>query len=272
MRLPKKFTIASSLDDMKMEFERLKQDREIDNSIKFQRKVMVTTVSGLEIANTLCGKWFNMSARLDGWSDSVNESIDEYDDVFEELHEKYKGKAKMAPEMKLLLMLGASGLMFHMTNNIAKSGEMPGLDQVLKENPELAKQFAAATAKTMAANQQQNNSNPLMSGIGGILSSFMGGGGGGGPLGNIMSSMMGGFGNAMSSAPEPPMPSSQTMRGPTNVDDILRDLDNDRIEVMSTLTGSEITEFADDASINALLMNSRGKKRGGASTKRTLDI
>ena len=210
-----------------------------------------------------------------GCTDSVNENIDEYDDVFEELHDKYKGKAKMAPELKLLLMLGASGLMFHMTNNIAKSGAMPGLDQVLKENPELAKQFAAATAKTMHANvQQQNAGNPLMSGLGGILSSFMGGGGGGGGggLGNIMSSMMGGFGNAMASSPEPPMPSSQTMRGPTNVDDILRDLDNDRIEVMSTLTGSEITDFADDASINALLMNNRGKKRGGASAKRTLDI
>lgn len=267
MKLPKKFTMSSSLEEMRTEFERIRHDRDIDNSVQFQRKAMVTIVSGIELMNT----WFNGPAKLSGWSDCINENIDEYDDVFEELHEKYKGKAKMAPEFKLLLMVGGSGLMYHMTNNIAKSGQTPGLDQVLKENPELAKQFAAATAKTYANQQQQ--SNPLMSGFGGMLSSFMGGGG----LGNIMSSMMGGMmggggSSAQAHVPVAPQyaPASTTMKGPSNVDDILRDLDNDRIEVMSTLTGSELTEFADDASINNLLMNRRGKRGGG--NKRTLDI
>ena len=268
MKLPRKFTLSSSLDDMKLEFDRLKRDREIDNSVQFQRKTMVTVVSGIELLNT----WFNTPARLDGWSDSINEKIEEFDSVFEELHDKYKGKAKMAPEIKLLLMVGASGLMHHMLNNVAKASAVPGLDQILKQNPELAKQFAAATANTMA--QQQARSNP-MSGFGNILSSVLGGGGGGG-LGGLFASMMGGGGGTsdMSDfhAPPPQQPVAQAtnmsqMRGPSNVEDILRDIDNDRIEVMSTVTGSELTEFADDASINNLLMNKRGR-RG----KRTLEI
>lgn len=273
MKLPKKFTLASSLEDMKMEFERIKNDREIDNSVKFQRKTMITVVSGVELLNS----FFGGPARLEGWSDSINDNIDEYDDVFEELHEKYKGKAKMAPEVKLLLMVGASGLMYHMTNNIAKNSAIPGLDQVLKENPELARQVAAATAKTMASNpHQQHQGASMMSGLGGILSSFMGGGGGG--IGNLMSSMMGigGGGGVASSSPtnmnmnmhHQSEHHTTNMKGPSNVEDILRDLDNDRIEVMSTLTGSDLTEFADDASINNLLMNQRGKSRG----KRTLEI
>jgi len=256
MKLPRKFTLSSSLEDMKMEYDRLRRDREIDNSVQFQRKTMITVVSGIELLNT----WFNTPAKLDGWSDNINDTIEQYDDIFEELHDKYKGKAKMAPEIKLLLMVGASGLMYHMSNN-------------------LAKQFAAPQQAHVGGGGY-GRSNPMMSGIGSMLSSMLGGGGGGaGGLAGMFSSMMGGGnqGGGMNMndfpATPPPVPPGMaqqmntTMRGPSNVEDILRDIDNDRIEVMSTLTGSELTDFADDASINNLLMNKRGK-RG----KKTLEI
>ena len=266
MRLPRKFTMSSSLEEMKQEYDRLKRDREIDNSVKFQRKTMITVVSGIELLNN----YFDpVGAKLDGWSENINENIDDYDDVFEELHEKYKGKAKMAPEIRLLLMMGGSAFMFHMTNSMFKT-QMPGLEQVLKQNPELAKQFAAATANTM----QQNTSNPMMSGLGGMFSSMFGGGGGGG-AGGLFGGLFGG-GNKQS--PTQAMDdfdmsaSSQRtrpkMKGPSDMEDILREMEmndvNDRMEMMSTVTESEI---ADDSSINNLLMN---KKKGGR--KINLDI
>ena len=40
--------------------------------------------------------------------------------ITKELHEKYGAKAKIAPELKLLFMLGASAAMIHMTNSIFK--------------------------------------------------------------------------------------------------------------------------------------------------------
>ena len=49
---------------------------------------------------------------LDGWGESVSENLDDYDEVFGELHEKYGGKTKMAPEIKLLFMMGGSAAMF----------------------------------------------------------------------------------------------------------------------------------------------------------------
>lgn len=257
VRLPKKFSLASNLDEMKTELERLKKDRELDTSVKFQRKVLMTTVAGIELAN----EYFDpIGAKLNGWSENINESIDDYDDIFEELHEKYKGKAKMAPELRLLFTLGGSAFMFHMTNSMFKSSGVPGLDQVLKENPELAKQFATATAKTM----QNNTSNPLQSGLGGMFSSLFGGG-----LGNLF----GGGGASQSMNVESTQPSKQKsgMKGPKNAEDILRELDEEneqslneqRVETFSTVTESEMTELVDDASISQLLMSKKKKNRRG---------
>lgn len=272
-KLPRKFTMASNLDEMKQEYERIKRDHEIDSSVHFQRKTMITVVSGIELLNNFFDP---LGAKLDGWSESVNENIEEYDDIFEDLHEKYKGKAKMAPELKLLLTLGGSAFMFHMTNSMFKT-QVPGLDQVLKQNPELAKQFAAATANTM----RQNTSNPLMSGLGGMFSSMFGGGGGGmsglsglsglfGGGGGKADNPVGGFGGGG----ETMMPQGRPqMRGPSNVDDILKEMEvhdaTDRVEMLSTVSESDITDFADDASINNLLMNKKPRKGG---RKLTLDL
>lgn len=272
-KLPRKFTMASALDEMRQEYERIKRDREIDQSVKFQRKTMITVISGIELLNN----YFDpVGAKLDGWSESINENVEDYDDIFEELHDKYKGKAKMAPELRLLMMLGGSAFMFHMTNSMFKT-QMPGLDQVLKQNPELAKQFAAATANTM----QQNTSSPMMGGLGGMFSSMFGGGGGGGG-GGLLSGLFGGGGGSANSGggfkhPPAPPPAMERpkMKGPSGMDDILREMEvgagdndmDDRIEMMSTVTDSEI---ADDSSINNLLMNKKGSSRRGR--KITLDI
>ena len=85
-----------------------------------------------------------------------HEGIHDYDDIFEELHEKYKSKAKMAPELRLLLSLGGSAFMFHLTNTMFKSS-LPGMEDVMRQNPDLMKQFAAATANTMSNNVKEDD-------------------------------------------------------------------------------------------------------------------
>lgn len=246
IKLPRKYTLASSLEEMVSEYERLKKDREVDASIKFQRRLVMAFASGVEFLND---RFDPFDVKLSGWSEKVHEDIDDYDDIFEELHEKYKGKAKVAPELKLLFMMGSSAFMFHLTNSMFKTS-IPGLDQVLKQNPELMKQFAAATANTMAQQQKQSN----------------------GPFAGLASMFGGMFGGGSSSAPpeeeRDPGPTNvkftnTKMRGPTNVDDILDELkdDNDRIEMMSTVTGSEIFDIQDDESINGLLMSAKKTKK-----------
>jgi len=195
----RKFNMSSNLEDIKFEYERMKKQRDVDRSIKFQRKILMAITSGIEFVNN---KFDPLSIKLDGWSESIYENLHEYDDVFEELHEKYKSKMKVAPEIKLLMMVGGSAFMFHLTNTLFKS-KMPGLDQILQQNPELAQNVKQAAMNTMRQNEANSgNPDPLF-----------------GMMMNSAQNMMG---------PKPPanptqMGNSQRgqLRGPTGVDDIL---------------------------------------------------
>ena len=159
IQLTKKYTMDSPLAEMKGEYETIKSDAEKKSSVKFQRQMMLAAVSGLEFLN---GRFDPFDLKLDGWSEAVQENIEEYDDVFGELHEKYGGKAKMAPELKLLFMLGGSAAMLHMTNTMFKSA-MPGMDDIMRQNPELMQQFQNAAMNTIG--QQNPGFGQFMGGV-----------------------------------------------------------------------------------------------------------
>lgn len=141
----KKYNMSSDLEEMRGEYIKIKKARELENSIKFQRKCLVAFATGTELLNS---KLDFLDFKLDGWSEQVNENINEYDEVFEELHEKYKEKAKMAPEIKLMFMMGGSAFMYHITNSMFKNS-VPGMEDIMKQNPELMKQFANAAINQM---------------------------------------------------------------------------------------------------------------------------
>jgi hypothetical protein len=161
VELSKKYTLESNLNEMKAEYETIVADLEKQNSVQFQSKMLMAFVTGIEYLNK---KFDPFDVDLDGWGEGVNENINEYDDVFAELHEKYKSKAKMAPELKLLFMLGGSAVMTHMTNTVFKSS-MPGMEDIMRQNPELAHQLTQAAAKSMAEKSP---------GFGGFMGDLMG--------------------------------------------------------------------------------------------------
>jgi hypothetical protein len=88
IRFPRTFTMASDLQEMEAEYNRIKKDLETEQAVRFQRKMLMTCVSGIEMLNN---RFDPFDVQLDGWSESVNENIGDYDDVFEELYEKYRG-------------------------------------------------------------------------------------------------------------------------------------------------------------------------------------
>ncbi len=153
--LSKRYNMDSNLDEMIGEYETILAEKERSNSVKFQGKMMMACITGLEFLNN---KFDPFDIKLDGWGEQINENIDEYDDIFAELHEKYKSKAKMSPELKLLFQLGGSALMVHMSNTLFKSS-MPGMDDIMRQNPELMKQFTQAAVSSMG------QSNPGFSGF-----------------------------------------------------------------------------------------------------------
>jgi len=159
-QLSKKYSMDSSLMEMQGEYETIVEEKKTANSIKFQGQMLVTAITGIEWLNN---KFDPFDFKLDGWGESVQENMSDYDEIFAELHEKYKSKGKMAPELRLLFALGGSALMIHMTNSMFKSS-MPGMDDILKQNPDLMNQFSQAAAQTMG---QQNP------GFGGFMSGLM---------------------------------------------------------------------------------------------------
>jgi hypothetical protein len=160
VKLTKKYDMESSLMEMQGEYEMVVSEKERSNSCKFQGRMLMAAVTGLEFLNN---KFDPFDVKLDGWAEQINENVNDYDDIFAELHEKYKSKAKMAPELKLLFQLGGSAIMVHMTNTMFKSA-LPGMDDIMRQNPDLMKQFTQAAVNTMG------ESNP---GFGGFMNSVI---------------------------------------------------------------------------------------------------
>jgi hypothetical protein len=162
VRTSTNYNMNSNLDEMRNEYIKLKKQRDTTNSVKFQRKVMMAAVSGAEFLNS---KFDPFDIKLDGWSESVNENIEDFDEVFEQLYEKYGGGGEIAPELKLLMMLGGSAFMFHLSNTMFKSS-VPNMNDIMKQNPDLMKQFAKAAVGSMAGQpsmpQQQSMPNMMM--------------------------------------------------------------------------------------------------------------
>ena len=145
VKIPKVFSMSSDYDEMKYEYDRLLHQRKMDNSVKMQRRMLISFITGAEWLN---GRFDPFDLKLDGWSESVHEGINEYDDVFEELYEKYQGSGDMSPELRLMFMVGGSAFMYHLQNSMFKSS-LPDAGDVLRQNPDLAKQFQEATLNSM---------------------------------------------------------------------------------------------------------------------------
>lgn len=205
IRTTMNYNMNSNLDEMRNEYLKLKKQREIDNSVKFQRKILMAGVTGLEFLNN---KFDPFSVNLDGWSESVNEGIYDYDEIFEELYAKYGGgDSEVAPELRLLFALGSSAFMFHLQNTMFKSS-LPGMDDILKQNPDLMKQFAQAAV---------------------------------GSMGQSMGPSMGQSMDQSVNQNAPPSPQRSEMDGPDGIDDLIKKMnlepnnipDLDNISLMS---------------------------------------
>ena len=221
----KRYSMASSYEDMQFEHDRLKKQRDVEKSIKFSRKILMAVVSGVEFLN---GRFDPFDVKLEGWSENIMENVSDYDEVFEELHEKYSDSVKMAPELKLIAMVAGSGFMFHLTNSLFKSAS-PKLSDILKQNPDIMKNISEAAAKNMGNTINQEFGQDDV-------------------IGNMMKS---GINMKMNQQQRPQGPSPFTqnmgqrqqpkMSGPVGIDELLNELN----------TGKQSNNNNDDASVSS---------------------
>lgn len=141
--LTKKYSMSSKLSDLKFELALHKNNAEVDVSVKFQQKLLMAAVTGLEFANK---RFDPIGAKLDGWSESVMENLDDYESIFIKLHEKYKNRADLPPELQLAVTLIGSAFMFHVTKSLFSSAMPGGLNDL--QNSEIMKNISAAMAQS----------------------------------------------------------------------------------------------------------------------------
>jgi hypothetical protein len=240
-------TMSNSLADIKAEHDRLTDSRNLEASIRFQRNALMTFVTGVEMVNDKFGHRLPMKPRLKGWSESVHTNVEDFDEIFEELYDMYKDSAKMHPLLRLVGTLGVSATMYHLTNTMAEKSGVPGMSDLLNENPELQRQFAAAMAAKM----------------GGGLGNFMSAAGGFGSFGGPGAGGAGGSGGSGPSgippspprasdtrvpfnvaaaavdAQAPPARARREMRGPSGVDDILKAFEMERQQAAAPPVASQ---------------------------------
>ena len=153
--LNKKYTMGNTLQELQYEFDRISHEFQVTNSVKFAQKMLMMCVTGVEYLNN---KFDPFDVMLDGWSENVHENITDYDEVFGELYEKYHSTATMAPEIKLMLMLGGSGFMFHLTNTMFKNNmNVPSMMQNLQSK-------VNRRPPTMSSSTMNNSRRPQMNG------------------------------------------------------------------------------------------------------------
>lgn len=164
----KRFTMDNTLEEMNQEYLRLVDSRNLEASLRFQRQALMSVVTGLEWAN---GRFDPLDIKLDGWSEAVHENVEDFDEIFEELYDKYKERGKMPPEARLVMALAGSGFMCHVSNTFLKSRmSSVSAEDILKSNPDLARQFASAAAQ-QAGPGFGNFMNMAMGGAGGNAAS-----------------------------------------------------------------------------------------------------
>jgi len=139
-----RLTIYSDVEEIRTEYKRMTYSIEVDRSIKFQRRMLIACVTGLEFLND---KFDPFDLELNGWSQNCMENVEDYDGVFEELYNKYKTKISIAPEVKLIMMVGGSAMMFHLTNSMFKAA-VPNVTQVMKQNPDLMRNMVDAVNRS----------------------------------------------------------------------------------------------------------------------------
>ena len=166
--------------------------------------------------------------------------------------------------------------MFHLTSKMFKESSIPGVEEVLKANPELMKQFQNAAAKQFIYNNISTPKQPTIeqpkqnSGVNGLFGNSSG-------LFGMVNNLFSGLNNNISK-PEVKTPPSPP-RAERDINNIINNVhnkisinqpdDDAKIETLS-ISDEEITSIIEDATdIKILKSSTRGRKN---NSNRTLNI
>jgi len=194
--LRKRFTLDSSLEEMEMELEFIRKEKDMDRTVQQFSEWFVTGMGGLEWSSKNVGMMKAFGLQLDGLSEAAQMKVGDMEEDFEELYDLYGDKLRMHPLVRIPIRTCMMVYMVHLTNQMVQKSPIPNIDQILKTNPDIARQLATAAMQSQGAPQRQQPN--------------MANSGGGNPLdglANFMSSMV----------PPPPQQRPQTIKSPIKI-------------------------------------------------------
>jgi hypothetical protein len=237
----KRFTIDSPLDEMKMELEFIKREKSMDATIKQFSEWFVTGMSAMEWGSKNVGFLRAFGLQLDGLSESAQMNVVDLEDDFEELYDLYGENMKMHPMVRIPLRTCMMVYMVHLTNQMTRKAPIPNIDDIMRQNPDIARQLASAamqqqtqqmrgSAQPAQPTSQASPNNPLSG-----LMSFMQGAIPPAPPPNMIPKapveskpiQIGIKKSAMKAPAPPPAPTPKPavqMRPPPSIDDLLKDI------------------------------------------------
>ena len=236
----KRFTIDSPLEEMKMEMEFIKREKSMDATIKQFSEWFVTGMSAMEYGSKNLAMLKAFGLQLDGLSEAAQMNVADLEDDFEELYDMYGENMKMHPLVRIPLRTCMMVYMVHLTNQMTRKSAIPNIDEIMRQNPDIARQLAGAamqqqmrgSAAVPPPTAQPAASNPLSG-----LMSFMQGATVQAPPPPQMQNVIPRQPSesrpiqvATIPAPRkkvsvaPPSAAPIQMRAPQNIDDLLRDI------------------------------------------------
>lgn len=140
----KRFTIDSPLEEMRMELDFIKKERAADATIKQFSEWFVTGMSAMEWGSKNVALMRAFGLQLDGLSEAAQMNVVDLEDDFEELYEMYGDNMKMHPLVRIPLRTCMMIYMVHLTNQMTRKAPIPNIDEIMRQNPDIARQLASA--------------------------------------------------------------------------------------------------------------------------------
>jgi hypothetical protein len=238
----KRFTIDSPLEEMKMEMEFIKREKSMDATIKQFSEWFVTGMSALEWGSKNVSMLRAFGLQLDGLSEAAQMNVVDLEDDFEELYDLYGENMKMHPMVRIPLRVCMMTYMVHLTNQMTRKAPIPNIDEIMRQNPDIARQLASAAMQNQTQQMRGSSSvpqptsqaspnNPLSG-----LMSFMQGAIPPSPPPNVVMpkapseskpiqiGLPTAKKSAMKASANPPAATNVQMRPPPSIDDLLKDI------------------------------------------------
>jgi len=146
----KRFTIDSPLEEMRMELDFIKREKSMDSTIKQFSEWFVTGMSGMEWGSKNVGMMKAFGLQLDGLSEAAQMNVVDLEDDFEELYDLYGENLKMHPLVRIPLRVCMMVYMVHLTNQMTRKAPIPNIDDIMRQNPDIARSLAAAAMQNQA--------------------------------------------------------------------------------------------------------------------------